>query len=214
MSSTLRNILIMILLGAIGGVTISLLDVEPTPIVWITFFLTVFVILIGKDLYILKFSTNMNTVERYVKNSKHPYYRFLYAYLHDNDAEAEKELAKITSDKLRAYITILVELGHGNYDLVEKNLDKIHSKEHRDYYSAHLALLKNNQDAYNQHRSEIKNRIYQMSLDAEVAYHQGKMAEAEQYGQQAIAESKGVQKYLMIKTLEKNKRNPHRNSYF
>ena len=56
--------------------------------------------------------------------------------------------------------------------------------------------------------------IYQLSLDAEVAYQQGKMAEADQYGQQAIAESKGVQKYLMIKTLEKNKRNPHRNSYF
>ncbi|WP_286158811.1 hypothetical protein [Bacillus sp. FJAT-27238] len=40
------------------------------------------------------------------------------------------------------------------------------------------------------------------------------MAEAEQYGQLAIAESKGVQKYLLIKTLEKSKRSLHRNSYF
>ncbi|MED1801268.1 hypothetical protein [Brevibacillus porteri] len=79
---------------------------------------------------------------------------------------------------------------------------------------AHLALLKNSQDAYNQHRSEINNRIYQLSLDAEVAYHQGNMAEAEKYGQLAIAESKGVQKYLMIKTLEKSKRNLHQSSYF
>lgn len=214
MSSTLRNFLAMILLGAVGGLTISLLDIEPTPVVWIIFFVIAFVILIGKDLYLLKFSTNMNAVERYVKHSKQPYYRFLYAYLHDNDAEAEKELAKITSDKLRAYISILVELHRGNYDLVENTLDQINSKEHRHYYSAHLSLLKNNQNAYKQHRAEIKNRIYQLSLDAEEAYQQGNMAEAEQYGQRAIAESKGVQKYLMIKTLEKNKRNQHRTSYF
>ncbi|GED72712.1 hypothetical protein BRE01_64140 [Brevibacillus reuszeri] len=214
MSFSLRNLLIIILLGVVGGLTISLLDIKPTPIVWVTFFIIVFAILVGKNVYILKLSTNMNTVERYVKNSKHPYYRFLYAYLHDNDADAEKELAKITSDKLRAYITILVELGRGNYDLVEKNLDKIHSKEHRDYYSAHLALLKNNQDVYNEHRSGVKNRIYQLSLDAEMAYQQGNTVEAERFGQQAIAESKGVQRYLMIKTLEKNKRNPNRNSYF
>ncbi|TKI58687.1 hypothetical protein E8L90_26640 [Brevibacillus antibioticus] len=35
-----------------------------------------------------------------------------------------------------------------------------------------------------------------------------------QQGQLAIAESKGVQKYLLIKTLEKSKRSLHRNSYF
>ncbi|WP_312113410.1 hypothetical protein [Brevibacillus reuszeri] len=214
MSFSLRNLLIIILLGVVGGLTISLLDIKPTPIVWVTFFIIVFAILVGKNVYILKFSTNMNTVERYVKNSKHPYYRFLYAYLHDNDADAEKELAKITSDKLRVYITILIELGRGNYDLVEKNLNKFHSKEHRDYYSAHLALLKNSQDVYNEHRSGVKNRIYQLSLDAEMAYQQGNTVEAERFGQQAIAESKGVQRYLMIKTLEKNKRNPNRNSYF
>ncbi|MDC0764943.1 hypothetical protein POF51_29920 [Brevibacillus sp. AG] len=108
MSSTLSNLLTMVLLGAIGGLTISFLDIEPMPIVWITFFLIAFVILISKDLYILKF--NMNTVEHYVKHSKQPYYRFLYAYQHDTEAEDEKELAKITSDKLRAYITIVVEL--------------------------------------------------------------------------------------------------------
>ncbi|MGG4448984.1 hypothetical protein [Brevibacillus porteri] len=214
MSPTLRNLLSMILLGTAGGITISFLDIEPTPMVWIIFFVIAFGILIGKDLYIFKFSTNMNTVERYVKHSKQPYYRFLYAYLHDNEAEAEKELAKMTSDKLRAYITIVVELHRGNYDLVEKALGKIDSSEHRHYYSAHIALLKNDQDAYNQHRAEIKNRIYQLSLDAEVAYHQGNMAEAELCGQLAIAESKGIQKYLMIKTLDKNKRNLHRNSYF
>ncbi|GED59502.1 hypothetical protein ABER61_15490 [Brevibacillus formosus] len=214
MSSTLRNLLTMILLGAAGGITIFFLDIEPTPMVWITFFLIAFVILIGKDLYIFKFSSNMNTVERYVKNSKQPYYRFLYAYLHDNEAEAEKELVKLTSDKLRAYITVVVELHRDNYDLVENALGKIDSSEHRHYYSAHLALLKNNQDDYNQHRSAIKNRIYQLLLDAEVAYHQGNMAEAEQYGQLAIAKSKGVQKYLLIKTLEKSKRSQHRNSYF
>ncbi|MDC0764944.1 hypothetical protein POF51_29925 [Brevibacillus sp. AG] len=98
--------------------------------------------------------------------------------------------------------------------MVEIALGKIDSSEHRHYYSAHVALLKNSQDAYNQHRSEIKNRIYQLSLDTEVAYHQGNMAEAEQYGQLAIAESQGVQKYLMIKTLEKSKRSLNRNSYF
>ncbi|WP_254476342.1 hypothetical protein [Brevibacillus sp. HB1.4B] len=38
---------------------------------------------------------------------------------------------KISSNKLRAYITVVVELHGGNYDLVEKALSKIDSIEHR-----------------------------------------------------------------------------------
>jgi hypothetical protein len=67
---------------------------------------------------------------------------------------------------------------------------------------------------FEEYKSQVKHKGLQYSLAAEEAYIRGEFEEAHKYGDLAISSSRGLQKWLLVKSLEHQRNNENRQFYF
>jgi hypothetical protein len=53
-----------------------------------------------------------------------------------------------------------------------------------------------------------------LCIEAEKAFRQGGEKEAERLGHLAISSARGLQKYVLVQSLERQRKNPNRHSFF
>lgn len=77
-----------------------------------------------------------------------------------------------------------------------------------------IAMLRGDWPTFEEMKTKIKNRVYQYMLDADMAFRKGRYDEAKHIGDLAIKHTAGLQRYILIKSFERQERNPNRESYF
>ncbi|MNG24925.1 hypothetical protein D3C84_1097040 [compost metagenome] len=97
---------------------------------------------------------------------------------------------------------------------MRRQIKEVKRPEARLYYSGLLALLEGDWDKAEECKQQMRSKVLRAVLDAEVAFKNGRLDDAMKYGDLAIAHSAGMQRFILIKMRERQKRNEQRTSYF
>ncbi len=171
----------------------------------------------GYYLNIMFFTKNVNLVERYLqKRRKNPYYAVMIASANKDFEAAEQNLNKLSSlyNQSKMIIKSSILLETNQLEEAEKTIGQIKAETAKNHNLALLGLIKGDWDLFNQSKARLKNQTFVHALEAEAAYHRGDYQEADLSGTLAINSSGGFQKWVLVKSLEHQKNNPDRRSYF
>ncbi|MDQ8738708.1 hypothetical protein [Paenibacillus sp. LHD-38] len=167
---------------------------------------------------VLYFSRDMDRVEKFLYKQKHPYYTALLDITIGNYDEAYKKIERLKSwgrqQQMRALLKAALYLERNNISAAKRETEMIKNPEVRSYNYALIALMEIQWETYRIYKSKLKNKVFLYILEAEEEYKKGNMEKAEQLGNLAIKASKGLQKYLMLTSLARQRTKPNRESYF
>lgn len=209
----------MIIIGVAVGYFIGQYDIELDllSIFFIIFFITLPVLLIPQ-LYIMFFTKNVNLVEKYIyMKRKHPYYALLIELTNGNFTKATDHACHLKSpfySQTRKSAMASIEIELRNLRKAEITTQDIKNQDIRHHNLALIALLDANWEVFQHLKDKIKSKALQYALEAEAAFKNGNTEESERLGHLAIASCAGIQKWLFIKSLERQQKNPHRETYF
>ncbi|MDQ8734234.1 hypothetical protein [Paenibacillus sp. LHD-38] len=168
--------------------------------------------------FVLYFSRDMARVEKILYKQKHPYYTALLDITRGNYDEAYKKIERLKNwgrqQQMRALLKAALYLERNNLSSAKRETEMIKNPEVRSYNYALIALMEIQWESYRMYKSKLKNKVFLYILEAEEEYKKGNMEKAEQLGNLAIKASKGLQKYLMLTSLERQRIKPNRESYF
>jgi flagellar biosynthesis GTPase FlhF len=178
-------------------------------------FVLAFGLLFARNTYIFSRSTNMIEVERLLnKYRKRHYFGFLIESLNANYSEAEKHLAHVKNEQQKAIGMTSLYIHRKDSETAKRENYKIKNDEIRYYNSALIALLEGDMEQFHIMKDKVNRQSTKLVLDTEEAYKKGQLEEAERLGNMSISLATGLQKLSLIKSLEREQKNPNRESYF
>lgn len=217
MSKT-KKLLLIFLGGTLLGLLLVFLDVESNGI---TLFIEIFIILMVVYyifyLYIMFFTKNVNLVEKFIHmNKKHPYYSLLISLTNGDYEKVEQYIEQLGRiyHQTKLSIKAAIQLGNIQLEEAEETIHKIKNNNIRNHDLALLALLKEDWALFENFKSQVKHKGLYYALEAEAAFIRNEIDEAEKYGMLAISSSRGLQKWLFVKTLEYQRKNENRRFFF
>lgn len=165
------------------------------------------------SLYVFYLSNNMEHVENLIGRLKSPLYVALRHSLKGEYRQVRTILPKIKNPSTRAYVEGMLLLEEQDVDKAESVINSIKIVSLKNHLLAAIAIAKRDWERFNELKSKLKPGI-KFSLEAEEAFRKGDVDRARELGNYAIANSKGLQRYILIKSLERQEKNPDRRSYF
>lgn len=153
-------------------------------------------------------SNNIKTIEHFlVANQKKPIFAYPLALGRGNDAEVEENLRAILAKHQQPYMqnvykTILA-LHLKNIDAADIYSKKIDSEPLQSYYAAYIAAKKGNFEVARLHEENVGVEWMIHALHALYAQEKGDHEEFKVESSQAIAKSRGVQKYTLLHSFKK-----------
>lgn len=171
----------------------------------------------GYYLNIMFFTKNVNLVERYLhKRRNNPYYAVMIALANKDFEAAEQNLNRLSSlyNQTKMVIKASILLETNQLEEAEKIIGQIKTESAKNHYLALLGLVNGDWNLFNKSKALLKNQTLVHSLEAEAAFQRGDFQEADSSGTLAINSSGGFQKWVLVKSLEYQKNNPDRRSFF
>jgi hypothetical protein len=173
----------------------------------------------GYSFYINYFTQNMKLVEKYIlKYKKHPYFAFLSDFLNGNFDHAEDNLnrLKLVGRNKQVYAVGMANLHirRKSVEEAKKETEKIKYYDIRNYNFSLIALLEEDWETFNNMKNKVTKERFRYALEAEYAFKKGNLEEAQRLGELAISASSGIQKYMLLKLLERQQSNPNREFFF
>jgi hypothetical protein len=175
-----------------------------------------FALLWGRDLFILFQTKDMRIVEKLLNKyrKRRPYIAFLIESSSGNYDQAEKQLVYIKNKQQKSVGLTAIYIQKKQFELAKIENQKIKNDDIRQYNNALIALLKGDQVGFHLAKSKVKSEATKYILMAEEAYIKGSFTEAEQLGNTAISRSAGIKRFVLLKSLEREQKNPNRETYF
>lgn len=215
---SILKIVILFVLGLIIGTVLGYFDIEFSGFtVFIDIFVICMVIYYSYYLYILFFTKKVNLVEKFInKKKKHSYYSLLIAIANKKHDEAEQFMKKLGSiyNQTKISIKASIQLEKKELEEAEETIQKIKNHNIRNHNLALLALLQGNWELFEKCKNKVKHKGLKYALAAEAAYIREESEEAENFGELAISSSAGLQKWLLVKSLEHQRNTKDRQFYF
>lgn len=206
---------VMLVIAVAAGIWYGLNKSVPPVVFYLGLFIVIFVVSISPVVHMTYFSKNMKRVEKFlVRSSNKPYYAAVLDLVNGRIEEAERKVSQIASEQQRLSIQVSIDYEKQDYPALRRQIEKAKRPEAKHYYSGLLAVLEGDWNKVEQHKQQLRSKVLQSVLDAEVAYKNGRLEDAEKHGGMAIAHSAGMQRYLLTKMLERQKRSEQRTSYF
>lgn len=166
-------------------------------------------------IYVIRFSKNNKEIEAYLKKAaKHPYYSVLNDVLSGKYEEARDKLPRIKNPQLRAIGTASLMIELKNLTEAKQATDQIKNSDIRHVNYASIAMLQEDWAVYEAMKDKVKRPVFKYALDADAAYKRNNFEEAKRWGDLAISNSSGLQRYIFIKLLELKQNDPNRDRYF
>ena len=214
--ATFYTSIILVVFCLLAGLLMGFFNLDLNPYVIIPIlFVIVFCLLFARNLYIFNRSANMKEVKKLLhRYRKRPYLRFLMEEINGNELEAEKYLAQVKNDQQKVMGTTALYIRRKDFEQAKIENDKIKNEGIRHYNRALIALMEDDMEEFQAYKLKINRPVTKLIVETEEAYKKGNIEEAEKLGNQAISTAKGLQKYALINSLEREKKNPNRESYF
>jgi hypothetical protein len=166
-------------------------------------------------IYVIRFTKNNKEVEAYLKKAaKHPYYSVLNDVISGKYEKARVTLPRIKNPQLRAIGTASLMVELKNVTEAKQATDQIKNSDIRHVNYANIAMLQEDWAVYEAMKDKVKRPVFKYALDADAAYKRNNFEEAKRWGDLAISNSSGLQRYIFIKLLELKQNDPNRESYF
>lgn len=173
------------------------------------------VIVTKRNLRLMRLSTNMNRVERHLRQyRRRPFHGFIYAMARHDFASARKYAARHRDPQRRAISFAALATAEMNGEDAKRWIAEIANPEAKHYLLALQALTVRDWEGYHAARAKVCDEHTLLILSAEEAYARGDMTTAQTLGQQAIDQARGLNRYALVKSLESSTQSPNRTKYF
>jgi hypothetical protein len=208
--------ILLLILGCMIGVLVGIYDPSPNwVLIAVLTFMLAFSILWGRNLYILYRTNNMALVEKLLNQyRKRPYIAFLMEVLNGNYEQAERHIANIRNGQQKMLAMTIIHIQHRRYEQAKAENQNVKNEDIRYYNSALIALQEGDQEGFRLAKNKVKSEATRTILMAEEAFKRGNFQEAERLGDAAISLAAGMKRYVLLKSLERERNNPDRESYF
>jgi len=164
-------------------------------------FFLAFVVL--PQIFTVYLSNNLKSIEKFLEaNNKKPLFAYPLAMAKGNRVEVEESLRAILAKHKQPYMqnvyqTILA-LHHNDIDEAEKYAQQVDGEPLKSYYAAYIAAKKGDFVEAARHEENLSLEWMRHALHALYAHEKGQHEEFEVESNQAIAESRGIQKYILV----------------
>jgi len=173
------------------------------------------VIVTRRNLRLMRLSTNMDRVERHLRHyRRRPFHGFIYAMARHDFDTARKCAAKHRDPQRRAISFASIAIAEKKGEEAQRWIAEIVNPEVKHYLLALRALTVRDWEGYYAARNKISDEHTLLILSAEEAFAHDDMKTAQTLGQQAIDLTRGVNRYILAKSLATSTRSPNRTKYF
>jgi hypothetical protein len=179
-------------------------------------FITLFLMFSVPALYTLYFTQNIDTVELFLNRSKakNPVYAVMLGAANGEFEAVERTLPLIRNKQVQISVSIMLHLERQEIAQARKQVNNIQLASNRNYYKALIAILEEDWENVTEFQAGIRNKALHYVIEAEVAFKQGNREDSVRAGQLALASAKGLQKFMLLRSLERQENNPIRRTYF
>jgi hypothetical protein len=208
---------LLVAFGAVLGFLMNKLNYQPSLFqVLLVLFILSFALIWARNLYILYLTKNMRIVEKLLNKyrKRRPYIAFLIESMNGNYEQAENQLALIKNESQKTMGLTVIYIQKKQLEQAKIENKKIKNDEIRHYNSALIALLEDEYENFQLAMSKLKSKATKYILMAEEAYKNADFTEAERLGNLAISVTAGFKRFTLLKSLEREQKNPNRESYF
>ena len=171
-------------------------------------FIIIFAIVMYPILKISFWETNLEKIENFlVKNKKNANFYIIYALANKTDDEVKsitnKLVAKTKNKSRIAHYKMMEAIYFKDLTAARKIVVDIVDPKYRNYYEAMIAIEDGDEKRAEELMKEIPNNWMYYALLVVHEQKKNNLAKAKKYAQKAIEETKGLQRYLLHKTYER-----------
>lgn len=213
----MRTIIIWCIVGAAIGWMLGMAGVQIPDWAAVGIVIALVVVIVGYHAYVLFWTKNIQIVEAYLKKrKKQPYYALMLALANGDLEKAERYAEQLTGkyEEARKSALANIQIEKNQLEEAADIANEIKNDTVRYYNQALVALMQGKEEQFAQAKNNVANRVLRYVLEAEKAFRQGDKKEAEQLGHLAISSARGLQKYVLVRSLERQQKNPNRHSFF
>lgn len=160
-------------------------------------------------IYPMAWETRMDRLDAFLRNKKHkPYIYIFYATANRLDEEVEETIEKLMNNTTASKSTKAnYQAAYGMYreDLftVRKAVREMRRSDYRTYYETILLVEEGESERARVHLASIKKEWMRFALLAEIERRLNHLEQAREYAARAIHASRGVNRYIMTKEVER-----------
>ncbi len=208
----------LLVLGMAVGIWSGINEFTPLQELLLLFclFISLFLLFSIPTLYTLYFSQNVDKVELFLNRSKvkNSIYALMLEVANGNFDEVERLIPLIRNKQVQLSALISLHLERQEIAQARSKVDDVKFSSNRNYFKALIAISENDWDRAEEFQAGIRNKAMRYVIDAEAAFKRGNHEESERAGRLALASAKGLQKFVILRSLERQERNPNRRTYF
>ncbi|QOR67252.1 hypothetical protein IM538_03670 [Cytobacillus suaedae] len=200
----LKRLLIPFALALVLTIILQTLNINDIA-TYIIVFITIIAVLYVPMLYIFLFSTNIDTLDRFLADRvKHPQYGLFYGLANDDrtlvEESMEKLLKRYKQPAAQAMYKVIFALYNKDADEARKYIDLIKQPEYKKYYQAGIAIEEKNYEEAQKIATTLQKDWMREAVLAEVQKGKGNLEQANAHARKALEGSKGLQRYIYHKT--------------
>lgn len=185
------------------------------PLVWVLSVAAVIQIInLAYTVYVVKYMKNHAKLEKALKQAENPYFRMIYYMVNGDLEKAAREQEKVKGKQMQLTTKVQIDLESRDIVKAESIVDQIRHPNPRPYFKALIAIYKNDWDDFEAQKALLKQQVLIHALEAEAAFRRGEHDQAEKHGDLAIEGANGLQRYILMKSRERKKDSPMRETYF
>ncbi|MFB5267711.1 hypothetical protein ACE41H_13095 [Paenibacillus enshidis] len=185
------------------------------PLVWVLSVAAVIQIInLAYTVYVVKYMKNYAKIEKALKQAENPYFRMIYYMVNGDLEKAAREQEKVKGKQMQLTTKVQIDLESRDIAKAESIVDQIRHPNPGPYFKALIAIYKNDWDDFEAQKALLKQQVLIHALEAEAAFRRGEHDQAEKYGDLAIEGANGLQRYILMKSRERKKGSPMRETYF
>jgi len=174
----------------------------PLLVIISTMFIFFLAFIVLPQVFTLYRSNNLKAIEQYLEaNKKKPLFAYPLALAQGNDVEVEESIRAIIVKHKQPYMqnvySTLLALHLDNIDAAHTYANEIDSEPLKSYYAAYIAAKKGDFKEAARHEENISVEWMLHSLHALYAHEKGNHEAFEVESKKAIADSRGIQKYIL-----------------
>ncbi|PZT54918.1 hypothetical protein [Paenibacillus silvae] len=160
-------------------------------------------------IYPMAWETRMDRLDTFLRSKQHkPYIYIFYATANRLDEEVEQTIEKLmnnttASKSTKANYQAVYGLYRNDLFTLRKAVREMRRSDYRTYYETILLVEEGNSERARAHLASIKKEWMRFALLAEIERRLNHPEQAAEYAARAVHASRGVNRYLMTKEVER-----------
>ena len=168
--------------------------------------------------YTLNFTQNVDKVELFLNRSrvKNSIYALMLDVANGDFDAAERHIPHIRNKQVQLFCPYqLTFRAAGEIEQARSKVDNVQFSSNRNYFKALIAISENDcEGMLRNSRQAFATRCCVTSLMRKLHLSEGNYEVSEQAGRLALASAKGLQKFVLLRSLERQESNHLRRTYF